>query len=136
MTNPADREAIFSNLVSAFMLDVTSLIPMAMSADVSLVVPGNTKHAGERRGREGVGRFVRGMRGVLETTDAPADFSHAGDHMLATLRVRADVAGTLRDMTLGFRVGFDEDEQITYIVIEPEDVELFDKVILAALSSR
>jgi hypothetical protein len=37
-------------------------------------------------------------------------------------------------MTLGFRIGFDEDDQITYLVIEPEDVELFDKVLLAALS--
>jgi hypothetical protein len=134
MTNPTDREAIFSNLVSAFALDVTSLIPMAMREDVSLVVPGNTKYAGERRGREEIGRFVVGMRRILETINAPADFSHAGDHMLVTLRVRADVEGTLRDMTLGFRVGFDENEQITYIVIEPEDVELFDNVLLAALS--
>jgi hypothetical protein len=134
MTNPADREAIFSNLVSAYAMDVTSVIPMAMAEDVSLVVPGNTKYAGERRGREEIGRFVVGMRRILETNDAPADFSHAGDHMLVTLRVRADVEGSPRDMSLGFRVGFDEDDQITYVVIEPEDVELFDKVLLAALS--
>jgi hypothetical protein len=134
MTSPADREAIFSNLVSAYAMDVTSVIPMAMTEDVSLVVPGNTKYAGERRGREEIGRFVVGMRRILEANSAPADFSHAGDHMLVTLRVSAEVEGKPRDMTLGFRIGFDEDDQITYIVIEPEDVELYDKILLAALS--
>lgn len=121
-------------MVAAFAEGKTSLVPLAMRDDVSLVVPGTTEYAGERHGREAVRRFVVALQPLIAPSGSPFEFSHVGEHMLVRLKARIDLAGVSRDTSFGFRIGFDEKEQITYLTVEPDDVELFDQVLLVAMA--
>ena len=131
----SDREAIFAALSRAFGRRDDDVILTAMSRDVVLELPGNSRLAGTYRGIDEVGRFMSQLRWVLESGRHEVSFEHDGDQMLIRHQVALRGSQHVAGMVFFQRFMFDAPSgKIVSITVEPEDSGLFDYVVHTALS--
>lgn len=125
-----DREAIFAELLNAFGRRDFEVIRAAMRSDVVLEMPGSSPLAGTYRGIEEVGRFVVGLRAVLDSGRHEVSFEHEGDQMVVRHQVAVHGPQHVAGMILFQRFIFEPATgKIASITVEPEDRGLFDYVV-------
>jgi ketosteroid isomerase-like protein len=128
-----EREARFIEGVGAFIRRDFEALEQTMRPDVVMRLPGSSWLAGTYRGPEEVGRCILGLRHVLESSEDRVTFVHHADHMTVDHDIR--LHGPLHDLEMSFSVaiGFDADERIVSVDVEPADRGLFDHVLQTAL---
>jgi hypothetical protein len=128
-----DREARFLEGVGAIIRRDFDGMRRTMRPDVVMRLPGSSWLAGTYEGPEEVGRCILGLRHVLESSEDFATFSHHDDTMVVTHDIK--LHGPLHDLEMRFSVaiGYDEDERIASVDVEPADRGLFDHVLQTAL---
>lgn len=128
-----EREGRFIESVGAFIRRDFEAMGEAMHPDVVMRLPGSSWLAGSHRGPEEVGRCIRGLRQVLESSEDRVTFVHHEDRMLVEHDIR--LHGPLHDLEMRFSVaiGYDADERIASVDVEPADRGLFDHVLQTAL---
>ena len=128
-----EREGRFIEGVGAFIRRDFAAMEGAMRPDVVMRIPGSSWLAGTYRGPEEVGRCILGLRHVLESSEDRVTFVHHDDRMVVEHDIR--LHGPLHDleMTFAVTIGFDADERIASVGVEPADRGLFDHVLQTAL---
>ena len=134
-TRELGRETLFASLVLAFLERDFTTIGQALREDVVLVLPGSSPFAGVHRGAEAVGRFLLGLRQFVVSDEKALSFSHDGDELIASNDFLVHGPQHAVEMTMRVRVGFDRDGKICEVFAEPEDVGLFDHVIVSTFST-
>jgi ketosteroid isomerase-like protein len=124
-----DREARFLVSMRAFVRHDLAVIEANMRPDVVLDLPGASWLAGSYEGLEDVSRCILALRQVLESQESHLSFLHEGDQMV--VRHDVQVLGPEHEaaMTLRVRIRFDDEVKMTAILVEPEDLGLFDHVV-------
>ena len=134
-TRELDREALFASLVLAFIERDFAAIGQALRDDVVLVLPGSSPFAGVHRGAEAVGRFLLGLRQFVVSDEEALSYSHEGDELIASNDFLVHGPRHSVEMTMRVRVAFDQEGKIREVFAEPEDVGLFDHVIVSTFST-
>jgi ketosteroid isomerase-like protein len=126
-------ESRFIEGVAAFIRRDFEALGRTMHPDVVMHLPGSSWLAGTYRGPEEVGRCILGLRHVLESTEDRVSFAHEVDRMVVQHDIR--LHGPLHDLEMRFAVaiGYDDDERIVSVDVEPADGGLFDHVLQTAL---
>ena len=121
-------------LSDAFVRRDYDMIERAMRDDVVLELPGSSPFAGEHRGRDAVGRYLLGIRQFVRSNGKPIKFTH-GDHSL-TASHELTVSGPQHvvEMMTHVMLTYDEDGVISALHVRPEDMGLFDHVLMTAFS--
>jgi hypothetical protein len=128
-----DREARFSEGVSAFIRRDFEAIGKTMRPDVVMRIPGWSWLAGSYRGPEEVGRCILSLRQVLDSSEDRISFLHDEDQVIVTHEIKLHGALHHIDMTFTIRVSYDTDERVKSISVEPADLGLFDHVLKSFL---
>jgi hypothetical protein len=130
-----DREVLFASLVLAFLERDFATIGQALREDVVLVLPGSSPFAGVHRGAEAVGRFLLGLRQFVISDERALSFSHEADQLIANNAFLVHGPRHAVEMTMRVRVTFDQEGKIGEVFAEPDDVGLFDHVIVSTFST-
>jgi hypothetical protein len=125
-----EREIQFLQNVEAFMRRDFDAIEGTMRSDVVMELPGSSWLAGKHQGYEGVGRCIFGLRNVLDADADQITFLHASGQMLVRLEVEVHGPSHDVDMTLRVRVRYDETGKWEMVSVEPDDLALFDHVLV------
>lgn len=80
------------------------------------------------RGHQAFGRHLAGLRQVLRSTEEPTIYLHEGDQMIVRHVMMVNGPNHQVQMTLRIKIRFDAEGKIASIVVEPDDLELFDHV--------
>ena len=134
-TNELGRETLFASLVLAFLERDFATIGQALREDVVLVLPGSSPFAGVHRGAEAVGRFLLGLRQFVISDENALSYSHDGDELIASNDFLVHGPRHAVEMTMRVRVAFDHEGKIGEVFAEPDDVGLFDHVIVSTFST-
>jgi hypothetical protein len=128
-----EREARFIEGVGAFIRRDFEAIEKTMRPDVVMRLPGWSWLAGTYHGPEEVGRCILRLRQVLESNDDRISFRHGEDRMIVTHDIK--LHGALHHIDLSFTIGlgYDSDERVKSISVEPADLGLFDHVLKSSL---
>lgn len=128
-----DREARFIEGVGAFIRRDFDSLERTMRPDVAMRLPGTSWLSGTYRGPEQVGRCILGLRQVLESSEDRVTFLHEDDRMVVGHEIR--IHGPLHDVEMSFSIaiGYDPDERIANIAVQPADPGLFDHILKTAL---
>jgi ketosteroid isomerase-like protein len=127
-----EREALFAQLLGAFMRRDYRPIERAMRRNVRLELPGSSPLAGIHRGYEAVRRYIVDTRAVLRASGKPVTFVHDEDQMLVINEVLVSGPQHEVEMMLRLRLRFDRSGKITTVLVEPTDLGLFDHVLRTA----
>jgi hypothetical protein len=100
-----------------------------------LVLPGSSPFAGVHRGVEAVGRFLLGLRQFVVSDEKALRYAHEGDELVASNDFLVHGPRHSVEMTMRVRVAFDQTGKIVEIVAEPDDIGLFDHVIVSTFST-
>jgi hypothetical protein len=130
-----DREILFASLVSAFLERDFATIGQALREDAVLVLPGSSPFAGVHHGAEAVGRFLLGLRQFVISDESALSFSHEADELIASNDFLVHGPRHAVEMTMRVRVAFDQEGKIGEVLAEPDDVGLFDHVIVSTFST-
>ena len=131
-----DREALYARLVRAFVERDFGTIEQAMREDVVLELPGSSPFAGKHVGYDAVDRYLLGMRQFMRSTGKPIAFDHEDNLMVASYETMVHGPKHLiDDMKLRVEITFGEEERISAVFIQPDDIGLFDHVITTVLRS-
>jgi hypothetical protein len=127
------REALFAQLVDAFIARDFAVFDNAVREDVLASLPGTSRLAGTHNGRGAFGRFVVAMRKILWSNDAAPTYTHEDD--LMTVRHGLLVMGPRHqvEMILEIQLRFDADGKVASCRVQPEDLGLFDHVARSTL---
>jgi|RhiMetdeSRZDD1v2_1073273.scaffolds.fasta_scaffold12419_10 hypothetical protein len=129
------REARFLEGVGAFMRRDFDALGRTMVDDIEMVFPGTSYLAGTYRGAESVMRCILALRHVLDSNEDRISFVHDEDRMI----VRHDITlhGPLHEIEMGFlvKLTFDPDGRVKSVVVDPEDLRLFDHVLSTAMKA-
>lgn len=128
-----EREARVIEGVGAFIRRDFDVLERTMHPDVVMRLPGWSWLAGVYRGPGEVCRCILGLRQVLESSTDRVSFLHEGDHMIMTHEIVLHGPAHDVDMTFSVAVGYDSDERVRTISVEPADLALFDHVLKTAL---
>jgi len=130
------REALYARLVRAFVDRDFVTIERAMREDVVLELPGTSSFSGRHVGWDAVDRYLVGMRQFMRSTGKPITFEHEDNMMVATYETMVHGPKHLiDDMELRVEITVDEEERISTVFIQPDDIGLFDHVITEVLRS-
>jgi hypothetical protein len=123
------RETRFTEGITAFVERDFEALQDRMSADVTMHVPGSSGFAGTFRGPDAVGRCIVGLRRVFEAGTGKTAFVHDRDGMVVSHEI--SIHGAMHDvpMVVTFAIGYDADERVRTIAVEPQDLGLFDHVL-------
>jgi ketosteroid isomerase-like protein len=123
------REARYAEIVSARARGDVEFITDAMRPDVVIELAGSSSIAGAYRGYEGFEHYVAAMGSTVRSAGKPMRFEHEGE-VLVVHQVGALVGtGEFHEMPFRIRIRFDADERISHIQVEPEDPDVFDRVV-------
>ena len=127
------RESKFLEGVGAFMRRDFDALGRTMRPDIEMVFPGTSWLAGKYRGAEAVMRCILALRRVLDSNEDRASFLHEGDRMV--VRHEITLHGPLHKIEMSFlvRITYDPDGRAKSVVVEPEDLRLFDHVLSTAM---
>jgi hypothetical protein len=130
-----DREARFLEGVGAFMRRDFQALGRTMVDDIEMFFPGTSWLAGTYRGAESVMRCILALRHVLDSNEDRISFVHDDDRMI----VRHDITlhGPLHEIEMAFlvKLSFDQDGRVRSVVVDPEDLRLFDHVLSTAMKA-
>jgi hypothetical protein len=127
------REARFREGVEAFIRRDFNAFDRAMRPDVVMQLPGTSWLAGTYQGPEEVIRCILGLRQVLDSTEDNVSFFHAEDRLIVNHEIRVHSPRHDIEMVFSVSITFDADERVGSIMVEPEDLGLFDHVLKTAL---
>ena len=130
-----DRERLFTTISTAFVKRDYQTIERAMRADVVLELPGSSPFAGEHRGLDSVGRYLLGVRQFARSNGTPITFRHSASSMTASHELTVTGPKHVVEMMTHVTLTFDEDGRISSILVEPDDIGLFDHVLMTAFST-
>lgn len=128
-----DREARFIEGVGAFIRRDLGALARTMRPDVEMRLPGGSWLAGTYRGPEEVGRCILALRQVLESSEDNVTFVHEDDRMVVGHDIRLHGPSHDVEMTFSVSIGYDADERIATIAVDPADPGLFDHVVQTSL---
>jgi ketosteroid isomerase-like protein len=130
------REIQFLENIDAFMRRDFAALEAAWRPDVVMTLPGSSWLAGTYEGYDDVSRGVLGLRQVLDSEQKQITFLHEGDQMI--VRHDIEVHGSMHvvEMTLRVRMRYDEGGKVEAILVEPEDIGLFDHVVNVVLQNQ
>jgi hypothetical protein len=130
------REARFLENMRAFVRHDLVVIERNMVSDVLMELPGTSWLAGVYRGHSDVSRGILALRQVLDSQESHLSFLHEGDQMV--VRHDVHVLGPEHEvaMTLRVRIRFDAELRMTAILVEPDDLDLFDHVVNTKLGDQ
>jgi hypothetical protein len=138
MPEPVDhmeRESRFLEGVGAFMRRDFQTLGRTMVDDIEMVFPGTSWLSGTYRGAESVMRCILALRDVLDSNEDRISFVHDDDRMI----VRHDITlhGPLHEIEMAFlvKLAFDPAGRVRSVVVEPEDLRLFDHVLSTAMKA-
>ena len=134
-TSELGRETLFASLVLAFLERDFATIGQALREDVVLVLPGSSPFAGVHHGAEAVGRFLLGLRQFVISDEKALSYSHEADELIASNDFLVHGPRHAVEMTMRVRVAFDQEGKISEVFAEPDDVGLFDHVIVSTFST-
>ena len=127
------REARFIEGVGAFIRRDFEAIEKTMRPDVVMRLPGWSWLAGTYHGPEEVGRCILRLRQVLESNEDRISFRHDEDRMIVTHDIKLHGALHHIDLSFTIGVGYNSDERVKSISVEPADLGLFDHVLKSSL---
>lgn len=125
----SEREGLFVRLVEAYRQRDFGVIEEAVRPDVVLKLPGSSWLAGTYRGHEAFGRYVLAIRQVLRAAEKPSRYHHRGNEMTVEHDVVVSGPKHVAEMMVRIRVRFDEDDKAASVLVEPDDLGLFDHVV-------
>jgi hypothetical protein len=126
---PAEREALFTRMVSAFARKDYEALKQAYRPDVVLKMAGSSRFAGTYQGLEEVGNFLLDMGHVLRSAERPIGYDHLGHELIAHHTLLLQGPNDLVEVVLHIRIVFDSDDRASSIFVEPEDLRSFDAVL-------
>jgi len=103
--------------------------------DVLMRLPGTSWLAGSYRGADEVGRCILGLRQVLDTSERQISFLHERHHMIVSHRLTLHGPSHEVEMSFAIAVSYHPDGRMASVIVEPEDLGLFDHVLGSALTS-
>jgi hypothetical protein len=131
----AEREARFLDGVGAFMRRDFRALGRTMVDDIEMVFPGTSWLAGTYRGAESVMRCILALRHVLDSNEDRISFVHDDERMI----VRHDITlhGPLHEVEMAFlvKLAFDPEGRVRSVIVDPEDLRLFDHVLSTAMKA-
>ena len=133
----AEREGLFSRLVTAYMARDFDALRETMRPDIVFDLPGRSRVAGIHRGVEDVGRSLVYLRQMLRpASEEPISFEHGADRV--TVRYHALVEGPMHraEMVVQILMIFDADGKVSSVEATPDDQGLFDHVLETVLGDH
>jgi hypothetical protein len=128
-----EREALYSEMVSAFSRKDYGAFRDAVSPGVSLRFAGSSPLAGTQLGLEQFVDHLAHAGDVIRSADRQIIFEHHEDEMVARFRVTVTGPREVIETTLWITVVFDDSVRATSISVQPDDQVAFDRVLTAAL---
>jgi ketosteroid isomerase-like protein len=129
MQSPAEREAIFTEIVAAISRGEALTIVRFFAEDVILELPGASPFAGVHEGIEEAARFTAGITRSVQPSGKSIRFVHEGDELIVSNSVLVKGEHATIEMSLGLRITFGPDGLIHRAVMEPSEPATFDWLV-------
>ena len=124
-----EREGLFVRWVRGYMRGDLGIFAETMRPEAVMVLGGGSALSGTYAGHSAIRDFLGSLAGSVRSSGLPITYFHDEDSMIARQRV---VVGGI-DCRLAVTTLFDAEGLVTRVLIEPEDLEMFDRAVAASL---